>query len=95
MRVERTDKLTIPKIRARLYALSLKHGIPELSYLADQTKRVIVKPRARTESKPITREISDQVFVWYQGHPTMSIQKIAEHFGINPGRVSEIIHGLR
>lgn len=86
---------TIPQIRERLYVLAEQWDLPELAQLADQTRRVHIKLRAPAEAKPIDAVLKARILRFYCKNPRAQINYIAEKFGVNQGRVSEIIGGKR
>ena len=64
-----------------------------LEALGHMTRKV--KPNPRTIGRKITKEIFDGVLAMHGDSPHLTYMEIAEHFQINPGRVSEIINGVR
>lgn len=50
---------------------------------------------ARVKARPITEDIKRQVHTLAAKHPNMHMQEIGDMVGINAGRVSEILNGLR
>lgn len=90
--------LTIPEVRVQL--LKLAETMPE--DLAGQIKRLEKHMwrrkairRAKTQSKPITPQLSAAIVVYWREHPELSQQKIATLFGVDKGRVSEAVAGFR
>jgi len=49
--------------------------------------------KSPVRSERITKEMVNSVFRCAQQHPSMPMQQIAEQFGVNVGRVSEILQG--
>lgn len=60
--------------------------------LSHMTRR-FVKIKAPTEARKVTRGIARAILRHYEMNPEMSCRLIGEHFGVNQGRVSEIISG--
>lgn len=59
-------------------------------------RRATGKPaKARKTARKITGEVVRDVLEYYAAHPSMHIRDIGRAFGIDGGRVSEIINGLR
>lgn len=86
---------TIPEIRDRLFALAEEHGIPELASLAEETRRRFNGRKAPVRSVFVTDDLAAQVQAYAAKHPKASMHDIGERFGINQGRVSEILFGRR
>lgn len=86
---------TIPQIRARLHELAAEHGLPELSALADETRR---RPPVR-RSLPRRRGGDEETLAQVRRHaerfPSASYHDIANACGTTIGRVSEALAGLR
>lgn len=93
---------TIPELRPRLLymaqlleELGLAEYAAELRWIEQQlhrrkaTRRAPAKPVARTE------EFNEAVRRYVARNPTTSYQDIGTEFGINSGRVSEIVAGVR
>jgi hypothetical protein len=89
------SRRTIPEIRARLFELADAHGIPELAVLAEETKREYHGRAGRTDARKVTPELAEQVRAYAARHPGENHRNIGAHFGIDGGRVSEILHGKR
>ena len=53
--------------------------------------RHFVKIKAPVEARKVTRGLAASILRYYQRNPEMSCRLIGEHFGVNGGRVSEII----
>jgi len=51
--------------------------------------------RAGVRSPRVTSEVADQIRAYAAAHPDAHLQDIADHFGVNPGRVSEALRWLR
>jgi len=87
-------KLTIPQIRERLHELAVIHGIPELSSLATATIRRSYK-RAPSTRSGLDRKLKASIRAFVKENPETAFQDVANIFGVNPGRVSEAVHGKR
>ena len=87
-------KLTIPQIRERLHELAVIHGIPELSSLATATYRRSYT-RAPTTRKSLDEDTKANIRDFVAENPNMAFQDVANIFDVNPGRVSEALHGKR
>ena len=86
---------TIPEIRARLHELAIEFEIPELAQLAEETKRQYHGRRAPIRARRVDKSIAVRVQRFARGNPTMSQREIGRRFGIDGGRVSEILFGKR
>lgn len=87
--------MTIPEVRARLYVLAEELNCPELKRLADATRRRFFGRVAPSRQVVITRFIVDKVRATAAKHPKMHQRVIGQRFGIDQGRVNEILHGYR
>lgn len=56
-----------------------------------KSRRKVGKP-IRT---PLTQEKKREIRAFARTHKDMDLQEIANHFNVNPGRVSEIVSGHR
>lgn len=83
--------LSIPQVRDRLRELADEHGIEELHDLADQMYRKSAKKRAPIRSPKLTPQMAADIRQYAADHPDAHQQDIAEHFGVNHGRVSEAL----
>lgn len=88
------NKRSIPQIRERLRELAQQHGIPELNDLADETYRNQPAKRAKRRSPKLTPAMAAQIRQYRRSNPNAHQQDIAEHFGVNHGRVSEALNNL-
>ena len=86
---------TIPEIRERLHELADLHGIDELAELAEETRRRAGRRPAPVKSRSLSEREKERIRAYTLAHPTLHYQEIADHFAINPGRVSEIVIGKR
>ena len=87
--------MRLPDIRERLVELSFEHDIPELRELAAEMVRRHSNRRAPTKSRRVTTFLALRIRLHARINQKASFQEIANHFGVNPGRVSEIINGKR
>lgn len=90
------SKKTIPEIREEMFELATQMELlaARMKFLARETYRRTYE-RAPTRSRRITQRLRTEIEVYRFENPTASFQDIANAFGVNPGRVSEIIHGKR
>ncbi len=58
-------------------------------------RRLPAKPRAPVTSRKVDADLAAQIRAHQHRHPRMSLVALGEHFGVNPGRVSEALHHLR
>lgn len=86
---------TIPEIRARLFELAGELDCPELSDLAEETKRRPPVRRAPKRAQHVTEALQEQVRDFAARHPRMPMRAIGQKFGIDQGRVSEALAGKR
>lgn len=84
--------MSIPEVRARLRELAEEHGIEELNELADAMYRRSPAKRAPNRSPKLTPELAEEIREYAADHPDAHNQDIAEHFGVNIGRVSESLN---
>jgi hypothetical protein len=87
--------VTIPEIRDRLYELAAIHGIEELTTLADETRRKHHRRRAPVAAREVTPELAADIRAYAKRHPTMTLHNVGIQFGVNQGRVSEVLFGFR
>ena len=87
-------KLTIPQIRERLFELAIYHNNPELADLARATYRRSYK-RAPSTRSGLDRKLKASIRAFVKENPETAFQDVANIFGVNPGRVSEALHGKR
>jgi hypothetical protein len=91
-----TKHIPIPEAREELYQLADTYGLPRLAEIADGMKRRPPARRRAPRSAPeITPSLIRQVRIYAKNHPDEPMNKIGEVHGINQGRVSEILNGLR
>lgn len=86
------EKMTIPEVRQRLYALAERLGCDELRTLADATFRRSPVRRAAPRHRPLTPELAEAIRQYAAARPGAHLSDIAQAFRVNPGRVSEALH---
>lgn len=95
---------TIPEIRGEIHRVA--KGLRDMTMgragaaalldkLAEETRRRPPVRRAPVKAKRITKELRAQIVVYAHENPAASCQDIGVAFGINSGRVSEILAGKR
>jgi hypothetical protein len=88
------NKRSIPEIRDRLRELADERGMDELSDIADELVRKSPIKRAPVKSPPLTPEKAQEIRDYAEAHPDAHQQDIANHFGVNHGRVSEALNNI-
>jgi hypothetical protein len=86
----------IPEARSDLRDLVTKH--PELAdeiapILAKMVRRPYAKPRTRSQSRTMTPRLARKIRSHCAKYPGQSVQEVAEIFDVNPGRISDALHG--
>ena len=89
------NKRTIPEIRKRMHELADELGSDELRELAEETRRSAAVTRAQPTSTPLTPQLAKEIREFQKQNPTLHQRAIAEHFNVNPGRVSEALNNLK
>ncbi|SDQ77490.1 hypothetical protein SAMN02787020_1929 [Brevundimonas sp. 374] len=90
-----SNKRSIPEIRERLRELANLHNMDELRELADEMHRnPPAKARAPVRSQKLTPELAQEIRDYARANPQAHQQDIAEHFGVNHGRVSEALNNV-
>lgn len=84
--------ISIPDARDRLRELADIHEIAELREIAEAMYRRSATRRAQTRSPKVTPEMAEEIRQYAADHPDLHQQDIANHFGVNVGRVSEALH---
>jgi len=87
--------MRLPEIRDRMHELAEEHGIGELHELAEETRRRRRQPPAPVVSATVTPELADAVRAYCVAFPDLSMHEVGRLFGLNQGRISEILHGRR
>ncbi|MDT0509260.1 hypothetical protein [Novosphingobium sp. MMS21-SN21R] len=90
-----SNRLTIPEVRDRLRELADELECEELEDLADQLYRQQPARRAPRRSPIVTPELAEEIRQYSASNPAAHQQDIAEHFGVNHGRVSEALNHQR
>ncbi len=88
----------IPKARSHLEAMRdemeaahLDYYVEHIEYILSLMVREKHKQRTSRQSATMTPELADEIRRYAIGHPNLSTQRIANHFNVNPGRVSEAL----
>lgn len=90
-----SNKRSIPEIRERLRELAAQTGMDELRELADEMYRnPPAKTRAPVRSPKLTPKMAQDIRDYAAANPDAHQQDIAEHFGVNHGRVSEALNNV-
>jgi hypothetical protein len=84
--------MSIPTVRKRLRELAEEHSLPELLELEQQLYRKPAATRGRVRSPKLTPELAEEIRQYAAANPDAHQQDIAEHFGVNHGRVSEALN---
>mgnify|MGYP003660610708 CR=1 FL=1 len=69
--------------------------MPELRQIADGMKRRFFGRVAATSAQPITLPLIKRVRRYCKTYPTTAQRVVARLYGIDQGRVNEILHGFR
>jgi hypothetical protein len=93
---------TIPEVRKQMRGLAgelrfigLDDMADRLDAMADNTCRVIRAPIVRGKAKRVTPVLAARVRAFKKAHPDALQRDIGIVFGIDGGRVSEILSGKR
>lgn len=89
-----SNKRSIPEIRSRLREIADELHIEELHDLADETYRNSPVKRAANRSAPLTPELAEKIRMFVAKNPKLHQRDVAQHFNVNPGRVSEALNHL-
>ncbi|WP_238278078.1 MULTISPECIES: hypothetical protein [Methylobacterium] len=89
------DPMRTPEIAEELRELAATHGLPRLAELADELRRRPPTRRAPVSSERMTPELRAQIRKFAASFPDLVQSKIAEHFNVSQGRVSETLAGYR
>ena len=87
--------MSIPAVRTRLREIAEEQDLPELNELADQMVRRSPQRRAKSRSPEATAEMAEEIREYAAANPDAHLQDIAEHFGVNHGRVTESLNHER
>jgi hypothetical protein len=93
----------VPRARAQLAEIGMELQLLGLHHLARQVgevremmhRRPYARERAPARSVYADATLAAEIRQMARTYPTMSLQKIAEAHGVNAGRVSEALQGLR
>jgi DNA-binding MarR family transcriptional regulator len=89
------NKRTIPEVRKRMHELADELHCDELHELAEETRRNAAVTKAKASSTPLTSQLAQEIREFQKENPELHQRAIAEHFNVNPGRVSEALHKLK
>ena len=92
--------MTIPTIRAELRKIAFDPKTPakigeRLTRLADELTRRPSEKRAERSSTAMSAAMAGAIRTFAEKYPQRTQHEIAEHFGVNQGRVSEVLSGQR
>ena len=87
--------MRLPDIATELRQLAEKHSLPRLTELAENMARRKRAVKAPSVSKKVTPEMADAIRAYKKLHPDVTQLQIGVVFGVNQGRVSEVLHGKR
>jgi hypothetical protein len=90
-----SNHISIPEAREQLRKWAKEHNLPKLAELADAMYRRAATRRAVVRSPKVTAEMAEEIRLYAAANPDLHQQDIANHFGVNVGRVSEALHGDR
>lgn len=79
----------------RTNAISRLEAADEINTLLQMLARKSPVRRAPVKKRGITPDLRSVILRYASDHPKAHLQDIADRFGVNPGRVSEILNGLR
>jgi hypothetical protein len=82
--------MKIPEIQDELREIAVK-----LQMLADKLSRRKAIRKAAPSSTPMTPELAREIREFAMANWELSYSDIAQHFNVNPGRVSEAVAGKR
>jgi hypothetical protein len=89
------NKRSIPEIRKRLHEIAEELDYEELHELAEETRRKPAVTHAKPSSTPLTAALAQEIRDFQRDNPEVHQRAIAEHFNVNPGRVSEALNNLK
>jgi hypothetical protein len=90
-----SNHIGIPEARDLLRKWAKEDNSPKLAELADAMYRRAATRRASVRSPKVTPEMAEEIRQYAAANPDLHQQDIANHFGVNVGRVSEALHRLR
>ena len=85
----------IPEIRARLHELAAIYKIPELTELAEATRRNRPIRKGTPVRGSLTPELAVRIRAYAKTVPTMTMREIGTEFNVDQGRVSEALNRTR
>jgi hypothetical protein len=89
------NKRTIPELRDRLREIANEHNIPEIHEIVNEMYRHSAVRRAPNRSQTVTPSLAVKIRRYARDNPEMHQRDIAEHFNVNPGRISEAINRIK
>lgn len=87
--------MTLIEVAKRLRELGDQFGMPELHELANEIPRRPPVTRAPVTSRKVTPQMAEDIRIVHEINPTWSQSRIGRLFGVNAGRVSEVLAGKR
>lgn len=84
-----------PKIGDSVEIGKLRDVFQKIDRLADETKKRRNQPRGPTKRSRVTDRIRQEVREYVAAHPNALQDEVGQHFNLDGGRVSEILHGKR
>jgi hypothetical protein len=87
--------VTIPEVRERLTALAAELGLPELEWLAAELRRRPSIRRAPIKNHGLAPAQKAAIRRELRDNPDAHLQEVADRYGVNIGRVSEVLRGKR
>lgn len=92
--------MRIPEIAESLKAMAFDPRLPpdlskKLRDYAGHMGRRVNGERRSPQSATMTPELAAEIRAYYARNQHLTQSAIARHFNVNPGRVSEALHGKR
>lgn len=87
--------MRVPEVQKRLIQIAGEKGIPELLDLAGHLSRRKPKRKAPPASAPMTDSLRASIRAYAAANPDATQATVGRKFNVNPGRVSEVLRGLR
>jgi predicted O-methyltransferase YrrM len=89
--------MKLPEVRDALHdvATQLDKLSSVVAQLAEETRKRRAPKKAPAKSKPMTDETAELIRAYARKYPTASQFEIGKVFGVNQGRVSEVLRGKR
>lgn len=91
------DRLSVPELRDELIRFAENEGWRHESYIKALARAAYRKPpvrKTRAKLPRLTAERAEEVRMFAKVHPELSNLDIANHFRVNPGRVSEALNHI-